>query len=201
MAKQGLQPAPDLLQAQAGELTRITLPSHLLQQQQQAGKVAGEMAHSTVHQLYSFSAQCNDQLDCSTASPSSSDGTHKAKATACMAAASEAVESYKHGKAAAAASVQASRLSTQMAVHSLQRQRVKAIAAGPSKAKETSNLVSGGCRRGAADSAQPSFAHQYFAQSRNSKVPAGCSLEFSFFCGSVCGMTLDAFLSPDLQDG
>lgn len=151
MAKQGLQPAPDLLQAQAGELTRITLPAHLLQQQQQAAGVPGEAACSNQHRLYSFSAHCDDQHGSSTATTSSSsDGAHRAKATACMAAASEAVEAYERGKAAAAASVQASRLSTQMAVHSLQKQRVKAIAAGPSKAKETSNLVSGGYRHGAA---------------------------------------------------
>lgn len=153
MAKQGLQPAPDLLQAQAGELTRITLPAHLLQQQQEAAGAAVEAACSNQHQLYSFSAQCDDQHGSSTATSSSSDGTHRAKATACMAAASEAVEAFERGKAAAAASVQASRLSAQMAVHSLQKQRVKAIAAGPSKAKETSNMVSGGCRHRTACSA------------------------------------------------
>lgn len=50
---------------------------------------------------------------------------------------------YERQKAAAAASVKAGSLSTQMAVQALQQQRARAIAAGPMKAKEASNRVSG----------------------------------------------------------
>jgi hypothetical protein len=62
-----------------------------------------------------------------------------------MSAASEAVEMYEKRKAVAAASVKAASLSAQVAVQTLAKQKAKAVALGPSKARETSNRVSGEC--------------------------------------------------------
>jgi len=138
MAQQGIQPAPDLLQAHAGELTRITLPAQLLhKQQQQADAVATAVANTSQQAdpyPYSFNSVGSD-----TAVP---DG-HQAKAAACLAAATDAVEAYERRKAATAASVKAGNLSAQMQVQMLCRQRARAIAAGPTKAKAVSNKVSG----------------------------------------------------------
>lgn len=136
MAQQGLQPAPDLLQAHAGELTRITLPAQLLHQQQQEADAVAAAAASTTQQAdpYSFTS-----VGSTTAVP---DG-HQAKAAACLAAATDAVEAYERRKAATAASVKAGNLSAQMQVQMLCRQRARAIAAGPTRAKAVSNKVSG----------------------------------------------------------
>jgi hypothetical protein len=65
-----------------------------------------------------------------------------------MAAASQAVEVYEKRKAAAAAAVKAGSLSAQVAVQALAKQKARAVALGPSQAKEASNRVSGeACRR------------------------------------------------------
>lgn len=156
MAKQGLQPAPDLLQAHAGELTRITLPAHLIQQQEQQQQADGSPAGLTAaqHKLYSFSlgAQASTRSDLAGCPGGGADssvarGGNKAKAAACMAAASDAVDVYEKRKAAAAASVKAGNLAAQVAVQALAKQKARAVALGPSQAKEASNRVSGVCCR------------------------------------------------------
>lgn len=81
-----------------------------------------------------------------------------------MAAASQAVEAYEKRKAAAAAAVKAGSLSAQVAVQALAKQKAKAVALGPSQAKEASNRVSGtvcrtGCAAYASTIALPTFAH------------------------------------------
>lgn len=148
MASQGMQPSPDLLQAHAGELNRITLPSGLLQQQareqQQCAEnvaAAAAVAGGLMIMMNSGGSQAGAGGDCS----SSSSGGHRAKAAACVAAASDAVAAYEQRRAVCAASVRAGSLSAQMQVQALQRQRAKAIAAGASTAKETSNRVAGAC--------------------------------------------------------
>jgi hypothetical protein len=97
MAQQGISPAHDLLQAHAGQLNRITLPAHLIH----AGHAAASAADvgNTQQLLYSLSltAQPASAAADSWPQPSgSSGGGHTAKAAACMAAASEAVEVCKH---------------------------------------------------------------------------------------------------------
>lgn len=143
MAKQGLQPAPDLLQAHAGELTRITVPAHLIQQQQQQAAANSTSPAAGFQFKHVLAVQASMRSDATAGAGSSSGAAHKAKAAACMSAASEAVETYEKRKAAAAASVKAASLSAQMAVRALAKQKAKAVALGPSKARETSNRVAG----------------------------------------------------------
>jgi hypothetical protein len=99
MAQQGICPAHDLLQAHAGQLNRITLPAHLIHAGHAAA--AGADIGSTQQLLYSLSltAQPAGAAVDSWQQPSGSGsggGSHTAKAAACMAAATEAVEVCKH---------------------------------------------------------------------------------------------------------
>jgi hypothetical protein len=133
LARQGLRPAPQVLQPcthTPGIGSRPPKQGQRLKQQQ-----------TQTQQMQT--QQMQTQYCTATAQPAAPAATHTARGRACVAAASAAAEAYCARKAAAVAAVRAGTRGLRRAGQQLQQQRTQAIAAGASRAKPLSNALSG----------------------------------------------------------